>query len=455
MGEPFRFADVLINPQGPLPQVLLRMWTAVAGAGDLALRSWAAAGGVLGLALAAWAYRRVRPQAALAATWLLAVSPFHIWYSQEVRNYIWLLAASVLVLGTLIGALDRPSVRAWIGHALSLAALLLCNLSAVFLFPAIGIWVLIDRRRSFPAWLAAAIVALAAASPWLMREYGGHLHWAAVSGEPADPSVRGGLTFHPGALPFTFAAFVGGFGLGPPLRDLHGTIDFAEFLPHLPWLVPAALATLTLLAAAAGRLSQPRIRLCFWWAFLPALLVAGIGLIGLKAFNPRYVAASQPVFLLLLAEGLVVLWRRRRAAAGAAGLLLIVPMLVALGRQSLDPRYGREDYRGAASFLEGVAGPDDLLLQEGVAGALDRYYRGPARVDLFEPRAFLAPDGGSADVDSLLAGHPRVWWVGSRLWFVDPDHRLLDMLRERGRPLDRWDGAGVAVRGFDLEAGAP
>ena len=34
--------------------------------------------------------------------------------------------------------------------------------------------------------------------------------------------------------------------------------------------------------------------------------VMGLSL-GLKAFNPRYAAASQPVFLLLLAEGLLVL----------------------------------------------------------------------------------------------------------------------------------------------------
>jgi hypothetical protein len=177
--------------------------------------------------------------------------------------------------------------------------------------------------------------------------------------------------------------------------------------------------------------------------------------VGLKAFNPRYAAASQPVFLLLLAEGLMVLWNRRRAAAPVAVLFLIVPMLVAVGRQDFDPRYGREDFRGAAAYLARAARPGDLLLQQGVNGPLARYYSGPATIDTFFPVYFTAADGGDAKLDALLRGRPRVWWVGSRLWFEDPEGRLVDMLAARGRPLDFWSGPGVEVRGFRLEAAAP
>jgi len=436
IGEPFRLADVLINPQGPLPHVLLRLWTAVMGSGDLALRSWAVAAGILGLALAVVAYRRACPRAALAATWFLALSPFHIWYSQEVRNYVFLLAVSALVLWTLIRAVNRPSARAWIWHGVSLAALMLCNLSGVFL-------------------LAAAVAALVALSPCLWAEYGGHLHWAAVTGGPGAVPIRGSLTFHPIALPFTFSAFVGGFGLGPPLRELHGDLTPRLFLPHLPWLLPAALATLGLVAAAASRLREPRVRLLFWWSFLPALLVAGVALVGLKAFNPRYAAVSQPIFLLLLAEGLSVLWSRRRRLAGAAALCLLVPMLVAVGRQGLDSRYGREDFRGAGAFLERAAQRGDLLLQQGVNGPLERYYSGPAEIDTFFPVYFEAGDGGEARLSSMTEGRRRVWWVGSRLWFEDPEGKLVDLLESRARPLSGWKGAGVEVRGFEFGPEAP
>ncbi len=455
LGQPFLLHDVLVNAQGPLPHVILRLWSAVAGSGDLSLRLWAATGGILGLVLAAAAFRRILPRAAVAATWLLALSPFQIWYAQEVRNYAWLLPAAMLALWTLVRALERPGPRAWAVHAASMLALLLCNLSTLLLVPVVGVMVLLDRRERFLAWAASAAAAVLLAAPWILAEFTGNLEWSGVTGG-AGVAVRGDLTFHPGAVPFTFATFVGGFGLGPPLRELHRAVGPGVLLPHLLLLVPAALATLAALAVAAGRLGRRRQRLLFAWAFLPVIAVSVVALLGLKAYNPRYLAASQPVFLLLVADGLVLLAQRRRALGGLVALALVVPMLAGWARQEFDPAYAREDYRGAAAWLEARTRPGDLILQQGVTTVLDRYYRGPARIDSWYPVFFAEPDGGRGRLEGLLAGHPRVWWVGSRLWFDDPDRELLGWLEARGEPVAAWNRTGIEVRGFRLrESGGP
>jgi len=451
VGKAFHLRDVLADPQGPLPHVLLRLWVAVGGSGDLSLRIWAVTGGVIGLALAALAFRAALPRAATLGTWLLALSPFHIWYSQEVRNYAFLIAASAVVLWTLVRALDRSTPGRWIAHGASLLALLLCNLSGGVLLPAIGLFLLLDRRDRLLSWALVAAAAVAAVSPWLVVELSGHVEWATVTGAGGE-AVRGNLTFHPGALPFTYATFLGGFGLGPPLRALHGGFRWSLFAPHLPWLLLGAAGSAAAVIAAARGLGEPRLRLVFWWAFLPAIGIAAVAILGLKAYNPRYLAVSQPVFLLLLAEGIRRIGARRAVWGAAVAAGLLVPMGVGWANQTFDPRYGREDYRGAAEWLDRRARPDDLILQEGVVGVLTRYYHGPGEVTAYFPVFFNEAEGGRVRFDSLVAGRSRVWWVGSRLWYADPEEKVLGWLSEAGRPLASWDHGGVAVRGFQLPA---
>jgi hypothetical protein len=177
--------------------------------------------------------------------------------------------------------------------------------------------------------------------------------------------------------------------------------------------------------------------------------------LGLKAYNPRYAAVSQPILILLLAEGILRIGRARRVFGVILGGGLVLCMLAGWGRQTFDERYAREDFRGAARFLEAHAAAGDLVLQQGVNGPLARYYRGAADVETFFEVYFRAEDGGEGRLDRLAAGHPRVWWVGSRLWYEDPRGRVLDMLERRGGEIARWNGPGVEIRGFALAGDVP
>jgi len=42
-----------------------------------------------------------RPAAALVACGLLAVSPFHLWYSQETRNYAFVILLGIASMGAM------------------------------------------------------------------------------------------------------------------------------------------------------------------------------------------------------------------------------------------------------------------------------------------------------------------------------------------------------------------
>ncbi len=451
IGEPFRWADVLVNPQGPLPHVLLRAWTALFGSGDLALRSWSALAGILLVVVAARVFRRVLPDAALAATWLVALSPFLLWYAHEVRNYVFLLLAALWVLDTFVTAVRTPGARRWVWHGVSLGVLLLCNLSGAMLLPALGLFLVWTAPRRVPGWVGALAVAFVIAGYWIRLEFGGHVSLGGIGSD--EPLPRAVLNFHPAAIPFTYTTFLGGYGLGPALRTLHETTALEAFRPHVIELALAAVATCVCGALALGRLREPTVRLLLLWSVIPVLAAAGVALLGFKAFNPRYAAVAQPGFLLLLAAGWVAMYRRRPrwAAVLAAGLL--VPMVVGGVRQSVHPDYVKEGFRETAAYLEANVTEHDLVLEQGVSGPLGRYYAGPAPLRTFYAQFLSRETAGEALLDPMLSGRERVFWVGSRLWFEDPEYRLRQWIVERGDLEARWSAPGVSVAVVRLRGG--
>lgn len=76
------------DPHPPVYFWVLRCWTAVFGTSEAGMRSLSAALGTATIPLAAaFAMRLLSPAAALCAAFLLAVSPFHLYYSQDARPY--------------------------------------------------------------------------------------------------------------------------------------------------------------------------------------------------------------------------------------------------------------------------------------------------------------------------------------------------------------------------------
>lgn len=452
IGDPFRWSDVFANPQGPLPHVLLRSWVAMFGAGDPALRAWSVLAGVAALAVGLLVFRRFWPSAAPLAGWFLALSPFQIWYAQEVRNYVFVLGAAFLVLATFRSLIEKPSARNAALHAAAVAGLLLCNLSGLLLIPALGLLAATSgRRRTAAAWTAATAVAVAAAFPWVWSELFGHVEWSGVTGiESGAQPIRGGRTFVPVLLPYTFVVLLGGTGLGPSPRLLHAGLS-PDWTILAPGLIVGFLGVLLAAAGLRGRFREPRVRILLVWCTVPVLLAALVAAVGLKAYNARYVAFVQPAFLLLAAGGVAALARERRLLGRLGGVFLIAAMIQGYVRQTYDPEYGKEDFRAAAGYLEERARPGDLILQQGVHGPLHRYYAGEVPIETYYPVYFGEADGGEERLRTLIAGRERVWWVGSRLWYEDPDRRVLRWLAGRGEFVVSWDAPGVAVRAYAVD----
>jgi 4-amino-4-deoxy-L-arabinose transferase-like glycosyltransferase len=446
----FGLAAILANVHGPLHSAVLHLVLRVFGDSEWALRMPSAVAGVALVPAMAWLARGLAGPAAVApAAWLTAASPFLVWYSQEARNYAFLLLFSTLALAALLSLQQRFTRAALVGHVVAGLAASLSNLSFALILPFhLKLWLTgpaatrAARRRVV---LVAVGVLLLCALPWLPSIVG-IWDWSrlAPGGDPAHHGepLRGTTTFHPAALPWALHSMAVGYTLGPTLRALRGDPGWATLAPHGPVLAAAALTFAALgwlglrALARRGRLADTLLGL-----LVPAVLVSYFATQNFKVFHPRYLAVSVPLFVVVCAAGFAEVRGRPRAVlAAAVGAL----WALSLGHLHFDPAYGREDYRGAlravrADWREGAqvvaVGSEEPVFYYGRDLPVVRWWLG--HVD--------RPDRMQETWQALESGARASWVVLSREEDLDPGGRFARFLAERYPDAMPRQWAGVRV----------
>ena len=193
---------------------LLWAWQAVAGGSPFAVRALSV---VLGLLLVYLGYRLARQlfdeRIATVAALALALSPFQVHYSQEVRMYA--LLAVLLVGATLVywKALEGGSLRSWLAFAvLAAAAQYTHTLAGLYLIP-LGMTPLWRRQWSnLGKTVLAGLFAILLYLPWLiyLPSQLSRVRWAYWIPEPGIAElVRTWLVFAAGLpVPQTLLAFI-------------------------------------------------------------------------------------------------------------------------------------------------------------------------------------------------------------------------------------------------------
>jgi 4-amino-4-deoxy-L-arabinose transferase-like glycosyltransferase len=421
--------------QGPLYTAVAWMLVRL-GDPEMMMRLPLAVVGVLTIPLfGVLAGKLVDGRTARLAVLLLAINPFHVWYSQEGRGYGFLMFFAVLAglayLDLAAGRLRRRHIIAFIA---AVSACILSNLSGLFLWAAMAVTMMfVDRPRLGRDRLLVALAfggVLLVTMPWLLQATG---IWAVdrvLPGVGTGESLRGETTFDPLAIGYTLLTFFYGYSLGPSLAELHRP-DRAQLVQAaLPILSVAGLAIAVALAGGLGRRpDRVRARLLIW-ILVPVVVLTLLALRNVKPWNPRYVSVVLPLVLLLAARGLV---RLPRAVGALTASVLLALMVWSLGAARSDQRYAREDVREAVRVVTAAAAPGDAVLVPVVSGVYDFYDNGRLPVLATHGRPPLA-NAGQADAfcGEVLAGRDRCWVVLARDWFFDPHGELQPALSRLG-----------------------
>lgn len=458
-----------VEPNPPLMYFALRGWIALAGAGEFATRYVSAFFGVLSVALIYRLAREIfiktfetREAAqryandewiALLAAFLVAVNPYQIWHSQDVRNYTLWPALSLLALiffwrwyAPRAGAkhfttrsnvapqsfLQNASPLLWFGLA-ELAALYTHYYEA-FILLALNLFVfatLWRDRQKIAQWLAAQMVLALLYLPYPLILS----NRVAAYGEG---SGRQGVALWDVARE-TFSAFVVGETLPAEWRA---------------WLwIPFALVALASLLLLFTR---------DWRRGLFFALYAGIPTLAVFALNTmrplyleRYLNGIAPAYYLLLAYGIaegarVIATRVKFRHAQRAGLALALGafgLVAFFGLQNYwtQPAYAKApDWRSLARIISAHAQPGDLIIQNFPEMALLYYDQSKLPLVVY-PETFL-PDAQTAQqLNAVNANYQRVWFIPAAPDFWDPEQYVEQWLDRRGDLLKEW-----RVDAFDL-----
>lgn len=413
---------------GPLYFILLRGWLALGGESEFAARYSSLILGVLAVPLTWVVGRRMagRATGAIGAA-LVALSPYLVWYSQELKMYTLVLALGLLSTYLYLCALDEGGWGWWLGHVVTTSLMIYTHILAVLILLPQALWFAVGWRRYRSRWqgwladMAALTLPYLPLAVWqvplLLSDFQtGHPFY------PLDDMVR-----------LLFLAF--SRGVATPWEPISMGVFLLLLLGGLVLRDPGDYRGVPALAL---------------WLAVPVLAVYLISL-GMPIFTDRYLIYVTPAYALLLARGLVTIGRRWRPAQVVVAALLVI--FLAQGWWTQAARPIKSDFRGAARLVAEGYQPGDLVIFQMPYGryTFEYYYRQP-----FEGAEGLYTNHGMSEAEAnqqmraMTAGRSTVWLIGTEMEMWDQRHLVLQWLQAHGRQTQEAGLARVTVWRFTL-----
>lgn len=382
----------------PLYAASLRVWIQAFGEGEASVRSLSALLGVLTLpAFFALGARLLPVRGALLATLLLACSPYHVYYSQEARNYALLVLLTVASYAALLTWDERPRPGRAAVYVIATVLLLYTHVFAFFVWAAQMLWVAgrmrgrEDRLARTVPFLVIGVLLL----PWIAGPWAATLLRQTSAGTTHLRLVRPTL----GALFTSALQFAGSPVAAVVLAPAAGLEVYRALIGHV-----GGDGTETSTGALTPR---SRTALLVLWTTVPQLVPFLISQVAVPIYITRATIVSLPPLYLLAAALLCRLgWRARAALTG-------IVVVASLGAQFLYFQVpAKEQWREVASTVDARARPGDLAVFDAPYGrrGFDYYSRTPAlrKVGLANDVTTAA---GAAEIAALPSEARRLWVI--------------------------------------------
>jgi mannosyltransferase len=392
----------------------------------------AIAGGLSVLVLYLLGARLLHPVAGLVAGLLLAVSPFHLWHSQDGRARV--LAGLFVLLSYLcvFAVLQNPRRVLWIAYTV-------CTILALY-----------TDYTAIPVLIPQALLLLRARE----RRQGKQLFmaWGIVT-----------LAFAPWVVAFAYAnatQVVERFWIPPPTLDavVNTVLEFLGFRTSCPTMttcvigqVPLPLlaghewlvASLTVAAVLAGPVYAWRRRdltlgVLALWLILPFALVLLMAIVRSLYIDRYFVLATFP-FYLLLGFGVIKAQWRRWTMILAAGIIAVIALASAYDVGLTYTRVSKPDWKSAMRDFRAEYRPGQAVaFYPGIVQTLTAEYLSkswhPARQRAVWLRSYLDVPGWqnrygtwtdnqlrSMQLANVTRGEQQLWLVTDKyvgLWHV-------------------------------------
>ena len=473
-------AQVIADVRRGRPPVLVIigfLWVSLFGTSEIASRSLPALLGILSIPLVyiigkeLFNHTTYGQRIGLVGAFLLSISLFHIYHSQDYRYYALLGLMSLLLLFFYIRALHTGQTKYFVGFIISGILLYYTHYQGVFVLIAQGIHFLLQGykypRRTRIGWFISQWGIILGLSISLLKI------WA---------------DYRMGAATGNFQGSLGALGsLGPlsdppwwiPLHTLLVGYLFISIENLLNWRAIVASGSFLLIATLlykvwTGEPVRPRstesntpisasdsvdrsttssaILLLFCWMLCPILIPFLLSKLIGPMYLPRYTIGALPAFCLL--AGLLSISIRRilpEIATVGAVTILVLPGLYTYYAQPV-----KEQWPEIATFIEAEEQPTERIIfvsfnnepAERIQSVFSRYYQGDLSTCTIDA-GYLSPDKALAALDACQSTSKRLWLVTRT---VNPQARampnklFIDPPNSPWRVLTEQEHVRVAVR---------
>lgn len=429
---------------GPLYNLFLWGWVRIAGISEIAVRFPSAVAGSLAIPLIYLLGRRVAGQSAgLVAALLLAMNPYHIWYSQEAKMYAIVVLLAILSSLLFVEALTRNQTSHWVGYVVVTSLMFYTHVTTVLIFVAQIVFVVATfatwRHRLRPLAISVAALTLPyiPIAIWALR---------VVSGKAR--------TWQPDVTLLDAIRIVG-------IKFAVNRSDL--IIEQRAAILFAVLALIGAVALIIQRKLNESGALLFTLTVVPVL---GIWLVSIRnsVFSDRYVIVALPAYLILVSAGIVLLWRHRWLwPVGVVALVMIFSYSWATIRDvNLSHDAEKEDWRSAYALIARSAEPGDIILPHpGYIQSTYDYYSqrepglqefGTITIPSFNVR-WLTEENMVLWITNRVGQPDRIWLVASpdRVPHEDPDATLQRWLTEHSQIVEEHVLNGIHLTLFDVE----
>jgi mannosyltransferase len=345
----------------------------------------------------------------LFATFLLAISPFHVWFSREARMYSLVIFWNLCGLYCFRRLLATQGKGPWLWTGLIVCTGIAYNISFAAFFVTLAqlAFLVVALKSYYPLlrkWTVSQGLAFLIVLPWFValqtrqhKSFG--FRWI------PQPDLSD--------VPKTLWNFAIGYTGELSLLNVCSLLPFLFVLVRSFW--------------PGRRVTDKASLFVHIWFWVP---LAFAWLISMKVsiYIDRFLIVLLPAFLALVSYGAFSLgnrWLRRILV-----VWLTLATLVGLGRIYFDRyNYTKEEWRDVARYIEQNEQPGDVIAPRFLESelALRYYYRGHLE---FKPIA-VGPEVRSIDED-IARGHER-------LWVIMPHEHDSRHLLARSSPLDLYN----------------
>ena len=365
---------------------------------------------------------KIHKHVAYYAAFLLALSPFHIYYSQELRPY---------ALATLLATASTYYFvqKKWWPYALSSLLMIYSLYTTPFLLLSHGIYTSVFDRKKIKQWFFSMVFIAAGFLPWLpafLKQLSGGSQLADVwTGWSSAVSVE---PFK--SLPLTLAKFTLG----------RVTIDNKIFYAAVVGFIILLIAIL--LWSAFKKWKKETVEL-FFYSTLPVCAIFVLSFV-LPVIAPQRVLFILPLFLLLIAMGIRALPRTTQTIAL---LVFMLPSIYGLSQYYINPRFQRENWRDATTYVEKKA-TDKTQVLFGFPEPFAPYiwYRKNPSLGIGVAKNFVVREDDLKKVDQIIQTNTQLHFFQYLTDLSDPEKKIPAYLESKGyKNTETKDFSGVGL----------